>query len=183
MFIRWSSACLVVVSLLGSAGCCLTKCGNPCGCDVAAACGCPDASCGCPDATCGCPDATCGCPDASCGCPDACYDPACGCPDNCGSGVCSKSCDRCPLFGFLGRVLGCEGSNCCGGCSGELYWNEWSNDPPCAADPCDSYGNYAGPSGAYRAPYRSGAPLAEAVPTPEAGPEFEMARRPEPPVQ
>ena len=177
MLARWSIACLFIVGSLGSAGCCLTRCGSQCGCDVGPACGCPDASCGCPDPACG-------CPDPACGCPDACYDPACGCPDNCGSRVSSAGCNDCPVFNFFGRIFGCSCSNCCGGCSSELYWHEWYNDGPCANDPCDQYGNYAGPGGrAYRAPYRQGAPLADAPTDDELGPEFEMARRPEPPIR
>jgi hypothetical protein len=43
----------------------------------------------------------------------------------------------------------------CAGC-GECYWNEWYNDPPSCAEPCDCYGNWAGPGhpGYFRAPYR-----------------------------
>ncbi|MCI0333798.1 MAG: hypothetical protein L0228_11320 [Planctomycetes bacterium] len=47
-------------------------------------------------------------------------------------------------------------SQCCGsgcGCSEEVYWSEWHNDPPRCCDPCDCHGNWIGPSaGSYRAP-------------------------------
>jgi hypothetical protein len=57
-----------------------------------------------------------------------------------------------------GRMLGLFDKLCCGGgcngCSGEMYWSEWHNDPPVCQDPCDCYGNYTGPgAGSYRAPY------------------------------
>jgi hypothetical protein len=41
----------------------------------------------------------------------------------------------------------------CTGCSRELYWCEWHNDPPRCHQPCDCYGNWIGPSAGYRAPY------------------------------
>ena len=34
---------------------------------------------------------------------------------------------------------------CEAGC-GDVYWGEWSYDPPDACDPCDAYGNWIGPS-------------------------------------
>jgi hypothetical protein len=46
----------------------------------------------------------------------------------------------------------CCNSGC--GCSEEVYWSEWHNDPPRCCDPCDCYGNWTGPgNGPYRAPY------------------------------
>jgi hypothetical protein len=39
----------------------------------------------------------------------------------------------------------------CTGCSSELYWCEWHNDPPRCCDPCDQCGNWIGAG--YRAPY------------------------------
>ena len=49
----------------------------------------------------------------------------------------------------MGMLCGCTGC-------GELYWNEWHNDPPSVCEPCDRCGNYIGPgsAGYYRAPYR-----------------------------
>ena len=153
-------------SLMGSCGSsccddCTATCGVPeagCGCEDFPSCGCPEpAGCGCADvgcdATCGCPDASCGCPDASCGCPDA----SCGCPDSCTGGVgCGSGCSKksCPLLNcnFIKSLFGCGG---CAGCSNEVYWSEWNNDPPCDCDPCDCYGNYTGQGGGYyRAPYQ-----------------------------
>jgi hypothetical protein len=49
-------------------------------------------------------------------------------------------------------LSGCCCSGC--GCSEEVYWSEWHNDPPRCCDPCDCHGNWIGPSsGSYRAPY------------------------------
>jgi hypothetical protein len=45
----------------------------------------------------------------------------------------------------------------CNGCSGEVYWSEWHNDPPRCHAPCDCCGNFTGPSyGGIRAPYDQG---------------------------
>jgi hypothetical protein len=38
----------------------------------------------------------------------------------------------------------CGGGSC--GCSGEVYWSEWHNDPPRCCDPCNSCGQWVGPS-------------------------------------
>jgi hypothetical protein len=38
----------------------------------------------------------------------------------------------------------CGGGGC--GCSGELYWCEWHNDPPRCCDPCNRCGQWIGPS-------------------------------------
>jgi hypothetical protein len=50
------------------------------------------------------------------------------------------------LFHACGRM--CKalcGSGSCG-CSGEVYWSEWHNDPPCCCDPCNRCGQWTGPS-------------------------------------
>ena len=39
------------------------------------------------------------------------------------------------------------------GC-GEVYWNEFTSDPPDECDSCDRYGRWTGPARPYRAPYR-----------------------------
>lgn len=69
----------------------------------------------------------------------------CGCQSGCGG--CDSACGG----GLMGALCGCTGC-------GELYWNEWHNDPPTVCEPCDRCGNYKGPggSGYYRAPYRRG---------------------------
>lgn len=93
----------------------------------------------------------CGGQGAGCGnnvaCGDACSASGCttgSCASGCGG------CDRC------GGDDGCGGRPClrflrrlgsalnCAGC-GECYWNEWYNDPPSCAEPCDCCGNWAGP--------------------------------------
>lgn len=48
--------------------------------------------------------------------------------DACGCGTC-------------GPAMGCDS-----GC-GEVYWGEWTSDPPACSDPCDNCGNYVGGSG------------------------------------
>jgi hypothetical protein len=123
----------------------------------------PVCPCTRPDGTCcqsPCTEGCGGCGDPGCGC-----EASCGCEPSCGCGSCS-SCDtnECCLDGlcfgsccgrFLGLVDKLCGNGGCNGCSGEMYWNEWHNDPPMCQDPCDCYGNYTGPShgGGYRAPY------------------------------
>jgi hypothetical protein len=98
----------------------------------------------------------------ACGCGDAC-EPGCGCEPACGcdrAGGCQgRNCKG--TFGGIffgsccGRVICCVDKFCgCTGCDGELYWNEWHNDPPKCCDPCDQCGNWIGPAhGGYRAPY------------------------------
>lgn len=86
-----------------------------------------------------CGDASCGV-EPDCGCEPACgcAEPDCGCEGSCGLRGCLRG------WRFLGRYnpLGCLG---CGGCDGELYWNEWSNDPPRCCDPCNRCGDWNGP--------------------------------------
>jgi hypothetical protein len=60
---------------------------------------------------------------------------ACKCGrDRCGG---CRTCKppHCPILGTLTDCAGC----------GERYWNEWYNDPPRCADPCDCCGNWVGP--------------------------------------
>lgn len=37
----------------------------------------------------------------------------------------------------------CKARSGCRGC-GELYWNEWFNDPPSGCEPCNCHGQYVG---------------------------------------
>jgi hypothetical protein len=69
------------------------------------------------------------------------------CCETCGPGFCGKcGVDRCggcrtcrpPICPVLGTLTDCAGC-------GERYWNEWYNDPPRCADPCDCCGNWMGP--------------------------------------
>lgn len=106
----------------GSGGCCATEpgCGCEPGCAVEAGCA----------------------VDPGCGCEGACGD-ACGCGQGirCGGkpgglfdgnfSICRRLC---------GRLLGG------GGCSGEVYWSEWHNDPPRCYDPCNCHGEWVGPA-------------------------------------
>jgi len=109
-------------------------------------CGCrsyfPTAGCtgpmnGCEPA-CGCSEADCGC-EASCGCGDGC-EPSCGCgcPPKVG---CLRTLSR--ICGRMRDAI-CGGGSC--GCSGEVYWSEWHNDPPRCCDPCNRCGQWVGPS-------------------------------------
>ena len=84
------------------------------------------------------------------------YDCACdGACGPCGGGGCGCGSQG---DGLLGRLFGCTGC-------GELYWNEWHNDPPTVCEPCDRCGNFTGGSGGhYRAPYRRPEFLAEKSP-------------------
>lgn len=69
----------------------------------------------------------------------------------------------------MSRLCGCTGC-------GELYWNEWFNDPPAVCEPCDCCGNFLGPSspGYYRAPYRRREVFADEAPA-STTPPLEMA--------
>jgi hypothetical protein len=64
---------------------------------------------------------------------DSCDGGGCG---SCGCAV--GCCPGRPLAGCLTRALTC-GSGC-----GDVYWDEWINDPPACCDPCDDYGNWTG---------------------------------------
>jgi hypothetical protein len=108
----------------------------------------------------GCGDASCGC-GAGCGCGGGC-DPSCGCEPSCGCGSsCGCGNEECCLDGLCfgsacGRLVGLIDRLCCGcsGCSGEMYWSEWHNDPPHCCDHCDHYANWTGPShGSHAVPY------------------------------
>ena len=78
---------------------------------------------------------------------------SCGgsCESNCGSnrdgGSCNScdsaascdapcSCRRLPILPFWKTLFGCNG------CSSEVYWSEWHNDPPACNDPCDRCGSW-----------------------------------------
>ncbi len=101
----------------------------------------------------------------ACGCAGCC-EPACGCGDACGCGggchdgggtLWFKQCGFCqPCWEVLDVLHSISNrGGCCGcnGCSSELYWSEWHNDPPRCCDPCDRCGNWTGPTAGYRAPY------------------------------
>ena len=76
------------------------------------------------------------------GCGD-CGEPCCApCqPRKC----CLKNRGFCSCCGHLINGL-CGGRSSCG-CSGEMYWSEWHNDPPYCNDPCNGQGEWIGPSG------------------------------------
>jgi hypothetical protein len=165
--------------LMGCGGSCEPGCGcDPCayggevgcGCEASCACG-SGCSAGCPQyggqtwnccessqvPICECTGAS-GCCETACGC-----EPGCGCEPTCGcsSGNGNRGC--CLNGLFFGSCCGefvrtferlCGG---CNGCSSEVYWSEWHNDPPRCHEPCDCYGNFTGPSyGGVRAPYDQG---------------------------
>lgn len=137
-------------------GCCESHAPICCCRDCVGCGGCGGSTCGsCCEPACGCD--SCGqCCEPACGC-DSCCSPCGGC-GSCGSGcatwcgngtACSprKCCAK--YFGFgsccghLINALCCGSSGC--GCNGEVYWNEWHNDPPCCHDPCDQCGQWNGP--------------------------------------
>jgi hypothetical protein len=106
------------------------------GCTGPACCDSGCGGCGCGDSC----EAGCGC-EASCGCGDCC-EASCGC----GSSCCKKKTSCCSgLFSACGRMCSalCGGGSC--GCSGEMYWSEWHNDPPRCCDPCNRCGQWVGP--------------------------------------
>lgn len=105
----------------------MQACTGPECCEPACGCGCGD-SC----------EAGCGC-EPSCGCGDCC-EPSCGCGSKPEASCCSG------LFSTCGRMCSalCGGGSC--GCSGEVYWSEWHNDPPRCCDPCNRSGQWIGPS-------------------------------------
>ncbi|RCS54545.1 hypothetical protein DTL42_05250 [Bremerella cremea] len=85
--------------------------------------------------------------ESGCGCSD------CGstCGETCSGGsTCKKDCGpnydiclpRIPFAEMRQRIR--DNLTCGGGCSDEIYWGEWISDPP-KCDPCDCFGNYAGP--------------------------------------
>ena len=103
--------------------------------------------------TCG-PNCGPSCGEYACGCAEE-ATCACECGNTCG-GKCGKS--QSWWSGLFRRG--------CNGC-GELYWNEWFNDPPACSEPCDCYGNYISPhdTGYYQAPYLHASAYAEHAPT------------------
>jgi hypothetical protein len=129
---------------------------------------------------------SCGNADCTCGSKVECGD-KCTCGGGCADGCCG---------GFGGRIGPC-GDRCDGGCTscgrrspccilnwlcacsgcGEFYWNEWYNDPPRCAEPCDCFGNWIGPGhgGYFRAPYRSHHGYAAAESPATAPPPLETA--------
>lgn len=102
-------------------------CTSPCGCDCGDSC---EASCGC--------EAGCGCSN-DCGC-----EAGCGCASGCGREPKTRGCCA-TLLHICGRMCDtvCGGAGC--GCSGEVYWSEWYNDPPRCHDPCNCCGQWVGP--------------------------------------
>ncbi len=110
-----------------------------------------------------------------CTCGSGCADGCCGfggrigpCGDRCDGGC--TTCGRrspCCILNWLSACSGC----------GEFYWNEWYNDPPRCAEPCDCYGNWIGPGhgGYFRAPYRSHHGFAAAEAPATAPPPLETA--------
>jgi hypothetical protein len=156
-------------------GCaCEAGCGCEQGCGCEPACGCGTGCyangrqyagqkyrCGCESHVPICPCTGCdgcgqGCcePACGCGCGSAC-EPACGCGSGCEPcryhKCCLKHCGFCSGCGYVVSALCCGNSSC--GCNGEVYWNEWHNDPPRCQDPCNCNGNWIGPSSA---PYGCG---------------------------
>ena len=131
-----------------SCGCSDPSCGcsePDCGCSDPS-CGCGEPSCGCGEPSCGCGEPSCGCGEPSCGCGEpscGCGEPSCGCDDICCSGGGGGLMDRCSRAGSrFAKWFGCNG------CSGEIYWSEWHNDPP-GCEPCDCCGNWIGGAGGY----------------------------------
>ena len=108
--------------------------------------------CGCTGPSC------CGEPTCGCGCGDCC-EAGCGCEAElrlqqllravvrlrqrlqAEAGCCSG------LFSACGRMCSAHSAAAavCG-CSGEVYWSEWHNDPPRCCDPCNRCGQWVGPS-------------------------------------
>lgn len=116
------------------------RCTGPACCDVGPGCGC-EPGCGIGPgcgvgAGCGCEPA-CGV-DVSCG-----VDPGCGCGD---LGCRPRGLGLFGHGGILGRLFGSSG------CSGEIYWSEWHNDPPRCCDPCNRCGEWVGPAAPGSAP-------------------------------
>jgi hypothetical protein len=95
-------------------------------------------------------DCACG---ETCG-PDFALTRKCGCGGGqcgaaCGAGCTDRCCGEQPCCRtLLDELFGCNGC-------GELYWNEWYNDPPACCEPCDCLGNYAGghAAGSYYRPH------------------------------
>lgn len=109
--------------------CCDTGCEPGCGCEPA--CG-VEPGCGC---------------EPACGVGPSCgIEPGCQCEPGCG---CTSGGRGIGLFGE-GGLFGCLFGNT--GCSGEIYWDEWHNDPPRCCDPCNRCGQWVGPAATSGAP-------------------------------
>lgn len=78
------------------------------------------------------------CPEGQCGVLSGRFD-GCNTCTNCEA--CGEILGQCrchPLTAFKNRIT-------CGEGCGEIYWNEWINDPPMPCDPCDEQcGNFIG---------------------------------------
>jgi hypothetical protein len=117
-----------------------------CGCETYVPwCPCRDCGGGCG----GCCEPACGCGsccEPTCGC-DSCCEP-CGCGSCCGSGCCTHKCcvKKCGFCHAGWELVDCFTRVCspCSGCSGEVYWSEWHNDPPYCQDPCNCCGQFTG---------------------------------------
>jgi hypothetical protein len=110
---------------------------------------------------------------------DCSCDPCCNGTYGCGSGGQSCGCRTQGSRPILDALCGCSGC-------GELYWNEWYNDPPAVCEPCDARGNYAGPRGgvygaAHQAPPLHFAGAAPASPKSSEAKPLRTARAPEAP--
>jgi hypothetical protein len=80
-------------------------------------------------------------------CPSGCgneWDPVLGSCEGCGSCGDGGSCGGGDCTGKTPCQLARHGLTCGAGC-GEIYWGEWTSDPPDECDPCDDCGNYIGP--------------------------------------
>ncbi len=89
-----------------------------------------------------------------CASPSAYYcDDGCGpqtlsgrCATDCGATPCApcEGTDADPFCGYTVTGLLRSMVTCNAGC-GEIYWGEWSYDPPDACDPCNNHGDWTGP--------------------------------------
>lgn len=59
----------------------------------------------------------------------------------CGTCATSVGCCNGGIKGWLHN-----NATCCRGC-GDVYWGEWTSDPPDCCDPCDQCGNFTGSGG------------------------------------
>ena len=75
----------------------------------------------------------------------------CG-PTGCGARPATGPCNSCGEMGCggvctMGPLAMMRKMSTCGAGCGNIYVNEWINDPPDACDPCDDCGNWVGPRG------------------------------------
>lgn len=61
--------------------------------------------------------------------------------DDCGTCVTPAGCGNGGIKGWLRN-----NATCCKGC-GDIYWGEWTSDPPDCCDPCDQGGDFTGCGG------------------------------------